>query len=132
MVKSCNTYPSDFTQDENFNKCLNRERKTVCVMTDPAVANADFDGLDISGKYEGGLGVNVADCLRMQEMYDGGFYPSNHPSYASVAAEGGAISAETIRKFRETFLIYEEPDLVKCLKIPYFCDDKVWDYMTWR
>jgi len=52
--------------------------------------------------------------------------------YASVAADGGAIPAATVQAFYDTFLIYEEPDLYKCLDTPYFCDDKEWDYMTWR
>lgn len=52
-----------------------------------------------------------------------------------VLADGSDADVEWCREQtdeRDDFLLYTEPDLDKCLSMPYFCADTKWNYRTFR
>jgi hypothetical protein len=54
-----------------------------------------------------GTSFNLEECLRLRESMDS-------------------------RDFNSTFLIYDEPDLHKCVSSSYFCSEKTWNYASFR
>jgi hypothetical protein len=119
---TCADFPSSDVQFENFNKCLLTERKTVCVTNETKTAVLGEEG--------------VGGCLDTKAMYDSGYYPLSHPNSLidpnTKLPVITAIPQSEIDTFYSTFLVYDEPDLFKCLNTPYFCDEQEWPYMTWR
>jgi len=118
----CDGYPQFDKQYENFNNCLQREKKMVCVTNETKSAFLGEAGVD--------------GCLEVKAMYDSGYYPLTHEkSLLDPLSNNPVITAipqSEIDEFYATFLIYEEPDLYKCLNTPYFCEEQNWPYMTWR
>lgn len=57
-----------------------------------------------------------------------------HKNGTSVATRWCSEEAKKIKgnSVDANFLLYTEPDLHKCLSIPFFCDDREWEYMTFR
>lgn len=53
-----------------------------------------------------------------------------HKMKACVNTNGTGVPCSSPTAYQAA--TYMEPDLYKCRQIPFFCDDKSWDYQTWR
>ena len=69
--------PDDLRQWENFNRCLQRETKTVCVTN--TTLTAELGDTETGG------------CLYFKAMYDSGYYPLTHPNTLKDSGIPGSI-----------------------------------------
>uniref|UniRef100_A0A7S2LSA9 IPT/TIG domain-containing protein n=1 Tax=Leptocylindrus danicus TaxID=163516 RepID=A0A7S2LSA9_9STRA len=107
---SCH-YPPLQRQYDYLNQCLREHRKNVCVNSD--------------GKHE-----DVSWCLAQRDMFEDGIYPAWHPN--AVGNTETIIPEDDKEYFESTYLIYTQPDLVKCLQMPFFCEDMHWQKKVFR
>lgn len=70
-------------------------------------------------------------CLAQREMFQNGVYPAWHPNNAMGATEA-IIPEEDKQEFESTYLIYSQPNLLKCLDVPNFCKDMQWKKKNFR
>ena len=109
------SYPPVDLQSLHFDDCLKREKTKVCVSNTSRTIAYD-------------------ECVALKDMYASGFYPLNHPKTEVVKKKPVLTPVDKIaaKNFKDTFLMYEEPDLYKCTSSPYFCEAQDWKYLTWN
>ena len=108
--------PSIKKQTENMNICLSQNRKPVCV-------------------HASGTSIDVDWCMKQNKIFSQETYPLSHEK-TKYDKKGNPmptyITPDEKAHFYSSYLIYSEPDIQKCLSIPFFCETKEWSRLSFR